>query len=121
MNESPTPELAVDTVTTEGVTPAKEVVKVGTKLVYQDEKVRVWTLELAPGEQTLVHQHPCDYVYVVLEAGQTETIDADSTVHPGNDKVGDSVYHAAGPPHLLKNVGETHYSNIIVELVSTGA
>lgn len=105
----------------DALTRAEGVVQVGTQLIYQDERVRVWTLDLAPGEQTLVHQHPCDYVYVVLEAGQTQTIDADSTVHPGNDKVGDSVYHEAGPPHLLKNVGTTHYSNVIVELASTGA
>jgi mannose-6-phosphate isomerase-like protein (cupin superfamily) len=108
--------------TTEGaLTQPEDVVKVGTNLIYQDERVRVWTLDLAPSEQTLVHQHPCDYVYVVLEAGQTLTIDADSTVHPGDDKVGDAVYHEAGPAHLLKNVGTTHYSNVIVELVSTGA
>ncbi|MCW7983932.1 MULTISPECIES: hypothetical protein [Streptomyces] len=97
-----------------------EIVQVGTQLVHQDERVRVWTLDLAPGEQTEIHQHPCDYVYVVVAGGQTETIDVDSTVHPSNDQVGDAVYHQVGPAHLLKNVGTTHYSNIIVELVSTG-
>ncbi len=97
-----------------------DVVQVGTKLVYQDERVRIWTLDLAPGEETGIHQHPCDYVYVVLAAGKTQTIDTDGTVHPGDDKVGDSVYHSAGKPHLLRNVGTTQYSNIIVELVSTG-
>ncbi|WP_052850389.1 cupin domain-containing protein [Streptomyces avicenniae] len=97
-----------------------DVVQVGTKLVHQDERVRVWTLDLAPGEQTEIHQHPCDYVYVVVAGGQTETVHADSTVHPGDDQVGDAVYHEAGQPHLLKNVGTTHYTNIIVELVSTG-
>ncbi|MDQ1741667.1 MAG: hypothetical protein QOE23_6 [Pseudonocardiales bacterium] len=99
---------------------AEHVVKVGTELVHQDERVRIWTLDLAPGEETTIHQHPCDYVYVVLRAGQTQTIDVDGTVHPGDDKVGDAVYHTAGPAHLLRNVGSTHYSNVIVELLSTG-
>ena len=99
---------------------AENVVQVGTELVHQDERVRIWTLDLAPGEETTIHQHPCDYVYVVLTAGQTQTIDVDGTVHPGDDKVGDAVYHTAGPAHLLRNVGQTHYSNVIVELLSTG-
>ncbi|GLF92915.1 cupin domain-containing protein [Streptomyces yaizuensis] len=97
-----------------------EIEQVGTKLVHQDENVRIWTLELAPGEETTIHQHPCDYVYVVVAGGQTETVNIDSTIHPGDDRTGDSVYHQAGPPHLLRNVGTTHYSNIIVELLSTG-
>lgn len=98
---------------------ADNVVQVGTELVHRDERVRIWTLDLAPGEETTTHQHPCDYVYVVLAAGQTQTIDADGTVHPGDDKVGDAVYHSAGPAHLLRNVGSTHYSNVIIELLST--
>ncbi|PTA47646.1 hypothetical protein C8054_03810 [Micromonospora sp. RP3T] len=94
-------------------------VEVGTELVYQDDRVRIWTLDLAPGQETNIHQHPCDYVYVVLSPGQTETVCIDGTVLPGDDKVGDAVYHEAGLPHLLRNVGPTPYANVIVELVST--
>ncbi|WP_428965876.1 cupin domain-containing protein [Micromonospora fluostatini] len=97
-----------------------DIVQVGTKLVYQDDRVRIWTLDLAPGEETTVHQHPCDYVYVVLSPGQTETVVTDGTVLPGDDTVGDAVYHEAGKPHLLRNVGDTPYANVIVELLSTG-
>ncbi|MFI7134858.1 cupin domain-containing protein [Nonomuraea sp. NPDC050153] len=96
-----------------------DIEQVGTKLLYQDDRVRLWLLELAPGEQTTIHQHPCDYVYVVVEGGQTETVNVDSTVIPGDDKIGDAVYHQAGLAHLLKNVGTTNYTNIIVELLST--
>ncbi|MEO3772788.1 hypothetical protein [Micromonospora sp. B9E7] len=96
-----------------------DIVQVGTELVYQDDRVRIWTLDLAPGQETNIHQHPCDYVYVVLSPGQTETVCTDGTVLPGDDKVGDAVYHEAGLPHLLRNVGATPYANVIVELVST--
>lgn len=98
-----------------------DVVPVGTALVYQDSRVRIWTLDLLPGAETTTHQHPCDYVYVVLSAGRTETIDVDGTVHPGDDRVGDAVYHCAGPSHRLRNVGSTPYANVIVELVCTGS
>ncbi len=94
--------------------------QVGTKLVYSDDRVRVWVLELEAGEQTIVHQHPCDYVYVVTESGRAETVNHDGTSYVGDDKVGDAVYHEAGQPHLLRNIGDTPYSNIIVELLTTG-
>lgn len=97
-----------------------QVVEVGTRLVYMDERVRIWTLDLEPGEETTVHQHPCDYVYVVLAGGRTETVNIDGTVQPADDSAGDAVFHRAGQPHLLRNVGNTPYANVIVELVSTG-
>lgn len=94
-----------------------ELVEVGTQLVYRDESVRVWTLELAPGQEAPMHQHPCDYVYVVVHGGRTEMRLADGTVVPSEDDGGHSVFHTADQPHSLKNVGMTPYKNIIVELV----
>ncbi|WP_082310211.1 cupin domain-containing protein [Nonomuraea sp. SBT364] len=93
---------------------------IGTRLTYEDEYVRVWTLDLNPGEQTPVHQHSCDYVYVVVSGGSTETHYSDGSVEACDDRLGESVYHAAGLPHSLRNVGSTVYRNIIVELLETG-
>jgi quercetin dioxygenase-like cupin family protein len=98
----------------------QDVVQVGTELVYSDDRVRVWTLQLEPGEETSIHQHPCDYVFVVTAQGKTETVTVDGDIDPGDDHLGKAVYHHVGPPHLLRNVGTTSYSNIIVELLETG-
>lgn len=95
-----------------------DVEPVGTELLYADDEVRIWNLELAPGEKTLVHQHPCDYVYVVLAPGSTETHHQDGRVDPVTDAVGDHVRHGMGIPHQLHNVGTGRYRNIIVELLS---
>lgn len=93
---------------------------VGSHLVYEDSRVRVWTLELAPGEETPVHQHACDYVYVVISGGSTETRYADGSRDPRTDHVGESFNHPAGQPHSLLNTGTARYRNIIVELLETG-
>ncbi|MEU8799795.1 cupin domain-containing protein [Spirillospora sp. NPDC048819] len=93
---------------------------VGSHLVYEDSRVRVWTLELAPGEETPVHQHLCDYVYVVISGGSTETRYAGGSADPRTDRAGESYHHPAGPPHSLANTGGAPYRNIIVELVETG-
>ena len=40
--------------------------EVGTRLLFENERVRVWDLQLAPGESTGVHRHERDYLYVVI-------------------------------------------------------
>jgi beta-alanine degradation protein BauB len=98
---------------------AKGLEPVGTRLIYHDTDVRIWTLELAPGEETSVHTHQCDYVYVVVEAGTTRVAYSGGKHSVVNDAVGQSFYRRAGAAHSLKNVGNTRYLNIIVELLST--
>lgn len=91
---------------------------VGTELLYSDDEVRIWNLELAPGGKTEVHQHPCDYVYVVIAGGKTETHHEDGRVDPVTDAVGNHVRHGTGIPHQLHNVGVDRYRNIVVEILN---
>lgn len=37
---------------------------VGTQLLFENERVRVWDLRLAPGESTGLHRHEHDYLYI---------------------------------------------------------
>jgi mannose-6-phosphate isomerase-like protein (cupin superfamily) len=92
---------------------------IGTELIWADGRVRIWLLELEPGEETAVHQHRCDYIYIVLSPGETVTINQDGTKQFAVDDFGDAVFHPVGQPHSLKNLGSTKYSNIIVELLAT--
>ena len=40
---------------------------VGTKLVLENDRVRVWELELEPGGKSDVHRHDLDYLIVQIE------------------------------------------------------
>lgn len=91
---------------------------IGTGIIYQDEEVRIWDLDLQPGGRTEVHQHPCDYVYVVVSGGTTDTVHADGHVDRVRDAIGDHVGHGSGIPHQLHNTGDTRYRNIIVEILN---
>lgn len=93
---------------------------IGTSLVYEDAHVRIWTLDLLPGEQTPWHQHEVDYVYCVIAAGSTATQYADGTVGRTTERIGECHYHPAGQPHFLRNTGDSVYRNVIVELLATG-
>jgi len=40
---------------------------VGSKIVFEDEKVKVWEFNLEPGEKTPLHTHELDYVFYVID------------------------------------------------------
>ena len=42
---------------------------IGTRLLFENDRVRVWDLALAPGESTGMHRHENDYLYVVIGGG----------------------------------------------------
>ena len=41
--------------------------EVGTKVVFEDDKVKVWELDIEPGGQTAVHTHKMDYLLAGME------------------------------------------------------
>jgi quercetin dioxygenase-like cupin family protein len=94
---------------------------VGDEVLFETETVRVWTLRLEAGEQTAVHQHPCDYFYVVVDDGDTETVyPRTGEAHRHTDQRGDVVHVRRDEPHFLRNIGSAPYRNIVVELVTEG-
>ena len=46
---------------------ARELGGVGSKVVFEDERVRVWVLKLAPGERSDVHQHDLDHLLIQVK------------------------------------------------------
>ena len=40
---------------------------IATRILYEDDQVRIWDQRLAPGEKTAAHRHEQDYVLVDVE------------------------------------------------------
>lgn len=101
------------------MTPAGE--QVGTRLMFENERIRVWDLALAPGETLEAHIHRLDFCFIVLQGGQLRHIhpenpDQNEDVRYETDQVvfleaGDGLVH-----HPLVNVGHTPYRNLVIEL-----
>jgi len=53
--------------------------QVGSKLLFENDQVRVWDLTLAPGESTGMHRHENDYLYVVSGGGTLQGVSSDGT------------------------------------------
>jgi hypothetical protein len=94
--------------------------EVGSTLLFENDRVRVWDLRLAPGESTGLHAHHCDYFYVVIGDGELEAINPDGSVlHRGTMRDGEVHYRAIDDQpavHEAFNIGATAWRNIIVEL-----
>lgn len=96
---------------------------VGTRLLFENERVRVWDFALAPGEAMHQHVHRLPYFFLVTEGGRLRITDPNDSDAPASEveyhkdqitwvPVGsDGVVH-----NVLTNVGERPYRNFVVEL-----
>ena len=103
---------------------------VGTKLVFEDERIKVWEFFLEAGEQTECHTHELDYVFYVVEGAPLQVLNAEGEptkkLHP---RAGDVVAYTVadgkmcpaggGPPvsatHAALNTGRARYREILIE------
>ncbi len=92
---------------------------VGTKLLFENDRVRVWDLCLQPGESTGLHRHQFDYFYVVIGDGALQAKNADGSNKPVEDFSDGEVRFReidGEDIHEAVNVGDGPWRNIVVEL-----
>ena len=96
---------------------------IGTKVVYEDDAVRVWRLKLAPGEESPIHRHDLDHLLIQVRGDRIAVIpepDSGGTVHRSElaaDVVPGAVVHVRrGGVERARNVGNEPYLEMIVEL-----
>src|SRR4051812_665874 len=94
---------------------------VGTKLLFENDRVRVWEMCLAPGERSTNHEHALDYVIVQVD-GDRIAVDPDpKTVGDYKDylevdvKRGFALYLEKGGIEAAVNPGKKTYYEIMVE------
>jgi predicted metal-dependent enzyme (double-stranded beta helix superfamily) len=88
-------------------------------LLFENDRVKIWSLTLEPGQSTPKHTHELDEIVVCLEGGRLRS------VKPGPEPEGETHQPSTGevfmPPvkgvtHILTNVGTTRYKQISIEL-----
>lgn len=91
---------------------------VGTKLLFENDRVRVWEMRLAPGESSEFHAHDSDYLFVNMAVAQVTLYPKDgppetSPVRPGGVEYTEV---GSGIAHRLENSGTTEHVEVLVEL-----
>jgi hypothetical protein len=84
---------------------------VGTQLVSQSERVRVWMIHLAPGERLAFHRHVLDYFWTAVTTGRGRQHVHDGSILEKTYMAGETRHEQYGPGeykiHDLQNIGET--------------
>ncbi len=94
---------------------------VGTSRLFENDRVRVWEVRLAPGERTPFHAHTVRYLWTCVDPGVGRQRYADGTMKLLRYGTGDTLYLELLPEtpmlHDLENVGETPLRFVTVELL----
>ena len=102
--------------------PARELGGVGTKVVFEDARVRVWVLSLAPGESSAIHRHDVDHLLIQVKGDRVAVAPEPDTASPYRDYMeadvipGMVTFVPAGGIEAAVNCGDDAYYEIIVEL-----
>jgi len=97
---------------------------IATHLRFENELVKVWEMDLAPGEKCGLHRHTMDYVLYILEGGRiaVESPGKTSNRFPGQSnyelEVGARTisYVPAGGSESARNVGTSRFREAIFEM-----
>lgn len=83
--------------------------EVGTKLLSETDRVRVWEIRVDPGERVHAHRHVLDYFWTAVTAGSSRQHTFDGTTREVHYTAGETRhYHFAAGEYLLhdlENIG----------------
>lgn len=100
---------------------------IATKLLFENDRVRVWEMRLDPGESSSLHQHDNDYVMIQI-SGDTMAADfePDSQDEWGGAEIGrvegpivngTVLFAKAGGKERATNTGTEPFYEIVVEIL----
>jgi beta-alanine degradation protein BauB len=95
---------------------------VGTKLVFENDRVRVWQVRLAPGERGAVHRHELDHLLIQVSGDRIAVVPEPDSQGPYRDYLeadvvpGAVVHVDKGGVETAWNVGSERYLEVVVEL-----
>jgi len=92
--------------------------QVGTELLFENDSVRVWSMELAPGETSPVHRHQIDYLIAYVTPSRISLIRDGVVVQTDDFKDGYVQYIHVPQPivHQITNAARAGHRQLIVEL-----
>jgi predicted metal-dependent enzyme (double-stranded beta helix superfamily) len=96
--------------------------EVGTRLVWENERVRIWEMVLEPGQRSAVHEHTLDYLLVPLAGdriGVEVEPDTAGEYRESGDfpvPVGRPTFIARGGIETAVNTGAQTYREVLIEL-----
>ena len=96
---------------------------VGSELLSESERVRVWTIRLKPGERLGFHRHVLDYFWSALTSGRGRQHLEDGSTAEHSYAAGETRHETYAPGefkvHDLENIGENDLLFATVEFLDS--
>jgi quercetin dioxygenase-like cupin family protein len=89
---------------------------VGSRILFENDLVRVWEISLEPGEHLPQHYHALPYLVVTLEATHVRVVEHNGETYEPTDDPGDVTFREAGQVHELQNLSSSRYVNRLIEI-----
>jgi hypothetical protein len=105
------------------MTEAKRVLGgIATRVLFENDRVKIWEMDLAPGEESAIHEHTMDYILVVLEGDRIAGVPEPDSAGLYNQYIeadvalGDTFFIEKGGIETARNIGQQRYREIAIEL-----
>jgi len=96
---------------------------VGTTLLSENERVRVWIIRLAPGERIGFHRHVLDYFWTSVNGGRGRQHVHDGTTVEYSYQPGETRHETYGSGqykvHDLENIGDKEMIFMTIEFLNS--
>ena len=96
---------------------------VGTRLLSESERVRVWTIRLAPGERIGFHRHVLDYFWTSVTGGRGRQHVHDGSTVEYTYQPGETRHETYGPGefkvHDLESLGDKEMVFMTIEFLNS--
>ena len=95
---------------------------VATKLLFENERVKIWEMRLAPGEEGPLHRHDRDHILVQIDGDRMAVVPDPTTKSPYREYLeadvvpGQHFYIPRGGVEVARNVGHKPYYELLIEL-----
>jgi hypothetical protein len=95
---------------------------IASKLLFENERVRVWEMRLEAGTTGPVHKHDCDHVLIQISGDRMAVVPEPDTQSEYKDYMeadvfpGNYFFVEKGGIEAARNVGKEDFHEIVVEL-----
>jgi predicted metal-dependent enzyme (double-stranded beta helix superfamily) len=95
---------------------------IATRVLLENDRVKIWEMDLAPGEDSAIHQHTMDYILVVIDGDRIAGVPEPDSAGLYNEYLeadvqpGDYFYIEKGGIETARNIGKRRYREIAIEL-----
>ena len=103
--------------------PKKTYGDVANRVLFENERVRIWEMRMPPGEEGPLHRHERDHILVQIDGDRMAVVpDPDSkSVYDeyleADVEPGQCFYVERGGIETARNVGKKEYHEILIELL----